>query len=39
MNPDQIAPARGCAWGLLIAAFLWVAILAGLAMVVTLLLP
>jgi len=33
-----IAPARGIAWGLLIAAFLWVAILGGLAMIVTLLL-
>jgi hypothetical protein len=31
-------PARGCAWGLLLAAFLWVAILAGLAMIVTLVL-
>jgi len=31
-------PARGCVWGLVISAFLWVIILGGLAMIVTLLL-
>lgn len=36
-NPEH-SPARGCAWGLVLAAFLWVAILGGLAMIVTLLL-
>ena len=31
-------PARGCAWGLVISAILWVVILGGLAMIVSLLL-
>ena len=27
MNPDPIAPARGCAWGLVLGAFCWAVIL------------
>jgi len=33
MIEDPIAPARGCAWGLVIAGFLWVAILVAVAVV------
>jgi hypothetical protein len=34
MTPDPLAAPRGIAWGLVISAFLWVAIFAVLAVIV-----
>ena len=39
MPPDPIAPARGCAVGLLVSALLWLAIFGGLALLAILAAP
>jgi hypothetical protein len=35
MNPDPLAPARGCAWGLVIGSLCWVVILTVIVALVT----